>query len=159
MIALGSRIPLDLVWRGVRGGERLTLRLAEIVTRRTLFSVHLRSSTRTCDQQVAGLTRVVPALSRRGCQVVALSRDTIGVQARYAAELGLSFLVLSDPDFAFSRAVDAMVEKTLYGRKYFRPLRAGYVIDPDGAVRHVIAPVDAPHFDQQISAAFERLAD
>jgi peroxiredoxin Q/BCP len=56
-------------------------------------------------------------------------------------------------DDAISKAVDAIVEKSMYGKKYLGPLRAAYLFDADGKLFGVIPKVEAAEHGKQLLAA------
>ncbi len=47
---------------------------------------------------------------------------------------------------------------SMYGRKYWGALRATFVIDGDGVVRHVIPRVTPRTYDDEVLAVLEQLA-
>lgn len=157
MIQPGTRLPADVPLKVMRNGKATRVRLRDLLSRPTVLSVYMRNHTSACDLQVASLVRAAAAIDRRGYDLIALGRDTCTSLAKYAAAMGVGFVLASDPDFLFSRAADAVVEKSMYGKKFLGPVRAAYVLDPDGTVRAVIQPVDPANHGQQVLAAVPAL--
>jgi peroxiredoxin Q/BCP len=130
-------------------GEMREVAFAELLTRRTIVSVYMKNKTPSCDRQNDSLVAHAAELDRAGFNLIALSRDTCGSHARYAAAKKIPYLLASDPDDRFARAVDAIVEKSMYGRTFFGPARSAFVIDCDGTLLAVVEKVDlANHADQ-----------
>ena len=96
-------------------------------------------------------------IRERGYNLIALSRDTCGSHAKYAAKLGIGYTLVSDPDDLFGRAADAMVEKKMYGRTFEGPLRSAWVLDATGKVLAVIDKVDAADHGAQILARLDEV--
>jgi peroxiredoxin Q/BCP len=149
MISKGRKIPGKLKLKVVQPGGEKEVALADLLTRRTIVSVYMKNNTPSCDRQNDSLAAAAAEFDRLGYNVVALSRDTCGSHRKYATKKGLSYTLASDPDDLFAKATDSLVEKSMYGRTFVGPMRAAYVLDPDGTVLAVIPKVDtADHAGQ-----------
>ncbi len=67
-------------------------------------------------------------------EVVGVSPDLPGKQAKFAAKYELGFPLLSDPDHAIADLYGAWGERSMYGRKFMGMIRSAALIAPDGAV-------------------------
>jgi peroxiredoxin Q/BCP len=105
-----------------------------------------------------GLRQHAADLDRAGYNVIALSRDTGGSHARYAAAKGISFVLASDSEDRFAHAVDAMIPKKMYGRSYVGPARAAFVIDRDGTILAVLEKIDAQNHGAELKALIKTLS-
>lgn len=157
MISVGQKLDPGFRVKVVRNGRTEEMSFADLLDRRTIVSVYMKNKTPTCDRQTRALAEVSDELDRAGYNVVALSRDTAGSHARYAAANDLPFALVSDPQDAFARAADALVEKSMYGRTFIGPARSAYVLDPDGTVLAVIEKVEAGQHAAQLRAAIKSL--
>ncbi len=158
MISTGQKLDVDFTVNVVRQGVARATRFADLLTQRTVVSVYMKNNTPSCDRQTAALAAVAPDLARAGYNLVALSGDTAGAQVRYAAKHGISFPLVSDPEDRFSRAADAMVEKSMYGRTFVGPARAVYVLDRDGTVLAMAPKVDPAEHVAQVRGLIAGLA-
>lgn len=158
MIKPGERPDLSFPVKALVAGAPRDTTLRELIAGApTLVSVHMRNNTSACDRQSASLAAHAAEFARRGWRVVSVSRDTCASHAKYAAKLGLAHPLVSDPDDRVSRALDAIVGKSMYGKKYLGPARAAYLFDADGVVLGVIPKVDAPGHAAQALAAIDAL--
>ncbi len=157
MIAVGEKLDVSLRLEVVRGGRKEEVALGELLTRPSIVSVYMRNNTGSCDRQVASLANAAPEFDRAGFNVIAISRDTRGSHLKYADKMGVAFTLVSDPEDAFSKSVDAIVEKSMYGRKFFGPARAAYIVKPGGTVSAVIPKVDTADHAAQVREAIARL--
>lgn len=157
MIQPGQKIDPRLRLNFVRGNERHEGTLADLLTRPAIVSVHMKNNTPSCDRQNDSLAAHAGEFDRLGYNLVALSRDTCGSHLKYAAKKGISYALVSDPDDAFAKAVDSIVEKSMYGRAFRGPARAAYVIDTDGTVLAVIEKVDTKDHSAQLKAVLAAL--
>lgn len=158
MLAVGQKIDPSLTLRVVRQGQEQTLPLAELLTRRTIVSIYMRNNTGSCDKQNASLAQSAAALDQAGYNLIAVSRDTCNSHRKYAEKMSISYFLASDPDDRFAHAVEAMVEKSMYGKKYQGPARAAFVLDTDGTLLAVIEKVDSARHGDELLELLQQLA-
>lgn len=82
-------------------------------------------------------------LQAAGYDVVGVSPDAPGLNAKFVDKEGLTYRLLSDEDHAFAEAVGAWGEKKNYGKVYEGLIRSTFVTDPDGAITHAFRNVRA----------------
>ena len=100
MKAVGDILDLSFEIKVVRPGADAAevVRFAELLTGPTVVSIYMRNNTGSCDKQNVALVADAAAIRDRGYEIIALSRDTGGSHARYAAKLGVDYPLVSDPD-------------------------------------------------------------
>lgn len=157
MIQAGQKISLMVRLNVLQNDEAKEVALKELLTRPTLFSVYMRNNTGGCDKQNDSLVKHAAALAKAGYNLVAVSRDTVSSHRKYAAKMGISYVLASDPDDVFARATDSLVEKSMYGKKFTGPARAAYVVDRDGTVLAVVPKVDTADHGAQLKAVLAGL--
>ena len=123
MIKPGKKLDTRFQLKVFRDGTESVVTFAELLTRPTIVSVYMRNNTPGCDRQNDSLAAHAAEFDRAGYNLVALSRDTCGSHAKYAAKKKISYTLASDPDDLFAKAADAVVEKSMYGRTYTGPAR------------------------------------
>ena len=150
MIQPGQKIDTGFALKVVQDGASRDVLFRDLLTRRTIVSVYMKNNTPSCDRQNDSLAAHAAEFDRLGYDLIAVSRDTCGSHVKYAAKKGLGYTLASDPDDAFARATDSVIEKAMYGRTFRGPTRAAYVIDPDGTVLAVIEKVDTKNHSAQL---------
>ena len=158
MIKVGEKISVKLRLKVVEGGERRERTLAELLSRPAVISVYMRNNTPSCDRQNDALGAIAGELERRGYNLIAVSRDTCGSHVKYAGKRGVTYVLASDPEDVFGKAADAIVEKTLYGRKYLGVARSAFVLATDGTVLAVIDKIDTANHATQLREVLAALA-
>jgi peroxiredoxin Q/BCP len=153
MISVWHKLDTSFSVKCFRNGEPTDVRFGELLSRRTVVSVYMRNNTPSCDRQNDQLSAFASECDRAGLNLVAISRDTCGSHARYAAAKKISYVLVSDPDDRFARATDSVVEKSMYGRTFSGPARAAYVLDADGTVLAIVEKVDPKNHAAQLRAA------
>ena len=66
-------------------------------------------------------------------------------------------MLASDPGDLFAQAADSIVEKSMYGKTYFGPARAAFVVDTDGTVLAVAEKVDTADHAAQLRGLIQAL--
>jgi peroxiredoxin Q/BCP len=110
----------------------------------------MKNNTGSCDKQNDALAAHAAEFAEAGYTLVAVSRDTPGSHLKYAAKKKITYTLASDPDDLFAQAADAVVEKSMYGKKYFGPARAAFVLGSDGTVLAVAEKVDTADHAAQL---------
>jgi thioredoxin-dependent peroxiredoxin len=152
VISPGEKLDTRFQLKVFRRGKESAVAFADLLTRRTIVSVYMRNNTPGCDRQNDSLAAHAAEFDRAGYNLVALSRDTCGSHAKYAAKKRITYTLASDPEDRFARAADAVVAKSMYGRKFTGPARAAFVLDRDGTVLAVAAKVDMADHAAQLRA-------
>jgi peroxiredoxin Q/BCP len=157
MLAPGAQPDLDFKLDVVRDGTVENVRFRDLLKRPTIVSVYMKNKTPSCDRQNDSLVAHSAALAKAGYDLVALSRDTCGSHQKYAAAKKITYVLASDPEDRFAKAMDAVVEKSMYGKKYLGPARAAFVFDRKGKVLAVVEKVDTADHAAQLLAVLKTL--
>ena len=152
MISPGKKLKTNFKLKVVAAGAEKEVAFKDLLTRRTIVSVYMKNNTGSCDKQNDSLAAHAAELAKAGYNLVAISRDTPGSHLKYAAKKKISYMLASDPQDLFAQAADAVVEKSMYGKKYFGPARAAFVLDTDGTVLAVAEKVDTSDHAAQLKA-------
>ncbi len=150
MIKTGDKINTDLVLNVIENGNEREVLFKELLTRPTLVSVYMKNNTSGCDRQNNSLVEYAGQIDKMGYNVVAISKDSCQSHKKYAEKLGISYVLASDPDYKFSKAVDSIVEKKMYGRTYEGPSRSAYVVDTDGTILGFIKKIDTKNHGEEV---------
>jgi peroxiredoxin Q/BCP len=90
--------------------------------------------------------------------VLGVSPDPVGVVKKFADKQSLNFRLLADEDHSVCELYGVWAEKSMHGRTYWGALRATFVIDEEGVVRHVIPKASPKTHDAEVLAALGELA-
>ena len=115
--------------------------LADLRGRTVVLYFYPKASTPGCTTQACGVRDHLPAYEDAGAVVLGVSPDPVKKVKKFHDAEGLNFTLLADEDHAVCEAYGTWAEKSMYGRTYWGAVRATYVIDAEGVVRHVIPKV------------------
>ena len=153
MLTPGKKPKLNFEVEALVDGKATRVAFADLLDGPTVVSVWMRNNTSACDKQSASLSKHEKAILKAGYRLIGVSRDACSSHLKYAAKHKLGYTLVADPDDLFSKAMDAIVEKSMYGKKYQGPARAAYILDANAKLRAVIAKVDAPEHGKQVLEA------
>ncbi|BCW67544.1 peroxiredoxin [Arthrobacter sp. NicSoilB4] len=118
----------------LKNSEGQDVSLADFLGRSTVVYFYPAASTPGCTKQACDFRDSLASLQQAGYDVVGISPDPVDKLARFAAEEGLDFPLLSDLDHTVAEAYAAWGEKKNYGKTYQGLIRSTVVIDPEGKV-------------------------
>ena len=153
MLTPGKKPKLSFKVDALVDGKPVHGPFAGLIQGPTVVSVYMRNNTSACDKQAAELDKNQQVIARKGFKIIAVSRDTCSSHAKYAAKHGYDFILVSDPDDRFAQAVDGIVEKSMYGKKYLGPARAAYLFGGDGQLIGLVPKVEAAEHGRQLLEA------
>ena len=151
-LVAGARAPAF----ALASGDGAEVALADFAGEWLVVYFYPKDSTPGCTREACDFEAKRAALAKSGAAVVGVSRDSVASHARFGANQGLGFPLLSDPDAAVHRAWGAYGEKTMYGKKVVGALRTTVLVDPKGKVARVWQPVKVDgHADAVLAALGE----
>ena len=101
------------------------------------------ASTPGCTKQACDFRDNLSELEGSNYAVVGISPDKPAKLAKFRADQGLTFPLLSDPDRSVLEAFGAFGEKKLYGKTTVGVIRSTFVIDAEGKVEKALYNVKA----------------
>jgi peroxiredoxin Q/BCP len=152
MITPGKKLKTNFKLNVVAAGVAQEVVFKDLLTRRTIVSVYMKNNTGSCDKQNDSLAAHAAEIAKAGYNLVAISRDTPGSHVKYAVKKKIAYTLASDPEDLFAKAADSIVEKSMYGKTYFGPARAAFVLATDGTVLAVAEKVDTADHAAQLKA-------
>lgn len=157
MIQVGEKIDTSISLNIVQNGQERNITLAELLTKPFVISVYMKNNTSSCDKQNISLTEYAAKIEEKGYGLLTLSKDSCGSHTKYASKHGIPYVLASDPDDSFSKATDSIVEKSMYGKKYFGPSRSAFVIGTDGTVLGIIEKVNSKEHGKEVLELLDTL--
>ncbi|MGI8723162.1 MAG: peroxiredoxin [Geodermatophilaceae bacterium] len=138
-LSRGDRAPdFDLI---AADGGRMTL--SALAGQKAIIYFYPQAMTPGCTTQAIDFQAADDDLRDAGYAVVGISPDEPDALARFAAQEGLEFPLLSDPDRSTLQAYGAYGEKQNYGKTITGVIRSTVVLDTDGTVEHALYNVKA----------------
>jgi thioredoxin-dependent peroxiredoxin len=112
-----------------------------------------KDDTPGCTKEACAIAEVYSDFKKLGVVVYGVSKDTPASHLKFKAKYNLPFTLLSDETGEMIAAYGALVQKSMFGKKYLGIDRITYIINPKGMIAKVYPKV-AP-----TEHALEMLAD
>ena len=152
MISIGSTPDLSFTVNAVIDGEKKQVVFKDLLTGPAVVTVYMKNNTSVCDVQNQSLAAHEDAFAKKGYRIISVGKDTCASHIKYAQKLGITYILVSDPDMLFAQATDSLVEKSMYGKKYMGPTRSAFVFNANGTVTGIIEKVDAENHAAELLA-------
>jgi peroxiredoxin Q/BCP len=133
------------------------VRLSDLRGRRVVLYFYPRADTPGCTTQACGIRDHAADYDAARAVVLGVSPDTVADVKRFHDKQSLGFTLLADEDHAVAERYGVWAEKSMYGRTSFGNLRATFILDEAGVVRHVIPKVSPKTHDDVVLAALAEL--
>jgi thioredoxin-dependent peroxiredoxin len=117
--------------------------LSDFRGRSVVVYFYPRASTPGCTKEACDFRDNLAELNDAGFDVLGISPDKPEKLAKFRAEEGLTFPLLSDPDRTVLTAWGAFGEKQNYGKTIMGVIRSTFVVNPDGTIGQALYNVKA----------------
>jgi peroxiredoxin Q/BCP len=108
--------------------------LAGLRGQKVILYFYPEADTPGCTTEACDFRDNLASLGSAGYAVYGVSRDALPKLQKFAAEHGLSFPLLSDPDRAVHELYATWGEKSMYGKTVTGVIRSTFVIDEEGVI-------------------------
>lgn len=146
MIKEGDRAP-DFTLSSDDGKE---YSLKSFRGKKVVLYFYPKDDTPGCTTEACGFRDSLPAIEGKNAVVLGVSRDDVKSHGKFRAKFGLNFLLLADTDSKASNAYEVLKEKTMYGKKSIGVVRSTFIIDENGILSKIIAPVKPEGHDKEV---------
>ena len=136
-------------------GEPVTL--AGLRGRKVVLYFYPKADTPGCTTQACGIRDHSGDYDAAGAVVLGVSPDPVKDVKKFHDKQSLNFTLLADEDHAVCDLYGVWAEKSMYGRTYWGNLRATFLIDEEGVVRHVIPKASPKTHDDEVLKALASL--
>ena len=154
MIETGTEAP-DFTLPDQDGGG---VTLSGLRGRKVVLYFYPKADTPGCTTQACGIRDRAEEYEAAGATVLGVSPDPVAKVKKFHDKQSLNFTLLADEDHAVSEQYGVWAEKSMYGKTYWGNLRATFILDEDGVVRHVIPKASPKTHDDVVLAALAETA-
>src|SRR5215467_9346718 len=138
------------------GGK--TLKLSRLRGKPVVLYFYPKDDTSGCTAEAKDFSRLAPAFSKAGAQVIGVSPDDVESHQKFRRKYELAITLAADTDKTVARAYGVWVEKSMYGRTYMGVERSTFLIDGKGRIARSWRKVKVPGHAEEVLAATQALA-
>jgi peroxiredoxin len=128
-LKIGDKLP-DLTL-AANGGRQVSL-AKDYKGKKLVVYFYPKDNTPGCTLEGQDFTALYGEFTKAGADIVGVSKDSVKSHDNFCAKFGFPFTLLSDGDEAMCNAFGAIVEKSMYGKKYMGIDRCTFVFDAKG---------------------------
>lgn len=132
----GEPLPAFSLPAVTKDGET-TLSLDDFRGKKLVLYFYPKDDTPGCTKEACGFRDLTPDFEAKGAAIIGVSTDSIKSHLKFRDKYALPFPLLSDADHAFSEAVGAWKDKSMYGRVFKAVERTTILVDETGVVQKV----------------------
>jgi peroxiredoxin Q/BCP len=133
MLAAGAPLPAV----SLADDEGHIVDLASLAGRPLVIYFYPRADTPGCTNEAIQFRDDYKKFTKKGAQIIGVSRDSVAAQAKFKAKYDLPFPLLADVDSKMCDAFGVIVEKNMYGKKSMGVQRATFLVGVDGKIQKV----------------------
>lgn len=153
-IVIGDALP-DLALPA-SGGSTIELKKA-YKGKKLVVYFYPKDNTPGCTLEGQEFTRLYAEFQKAGADIVGVSKDSVRAHDNFCSKFGFPFALLSDADETLCNAFGAIVEKSLYGRKYVGIDRSTFLFDAKGKLVRQWRSVKVKGHAEEVLAAVQAL--
>lgn len=117
------------------GGGSLSLK--DLKGKKAVIYFYPKDMTPGCTTEAQDFRDRIKDFEKAGAVVVGVSKDSVKRHDNFVAKQNLPFRLISDENGTLCEDFGVWQEKSLYGRKFMGIVRATFVVDAKGVIKHV----------------------
>ena len=150
---IGNQVP-DLSLPA-SGGKAVNLRA--YAGKKLVVYFYPKDNTPGCTLEGQEFTGLYREFVKAGADIVGVSKDSVKSHDNFCAKFGFPYTLLSDAEGALCDVFGAIVEKSMYGKKYMGIDRCTFLFDGKGMLREVWRKVSAKGHAAKVLEAVREL--
>ena len=153
-IDIGDKLPtLSLP---ASGGKTIALN-KDYAGKKLVVYFYPKDNTPGCTLEGQDFTRLYPDFQKAGADIVGVSKDSVKSHDNFCSKFGFPFSLLSDAEELACTAFGAIVEKSMYGKKYMGIDRCTFLFSDKGKLVQAWRTVKAKGHAEEVLAAVKAL--
>lgn len=153
-IDIGDKLPaLSLP---ASGGKTIALN-KDYAGRRLVLYFYPKDNTPGCTLEGQDFTRLYPEFQKAGTDIVGVSKDSVKSHDNFCAKFGFPYPLISDAEEQACTAFGAIVEKSMYGKKYLGIDRCTFLFNEKGKLVQAWRGVKAKGHAEEVLATVKEL--
>ncbi len=117
------------------------MNLADYRGKNVVIFFYLKDDSAKCTKQVCSFRDHQETFTEKNSVIVGISFDSRDSHKQFIEKFSLQFDLLSDSDTKVSTVFGVYGEKIMYGRKFMGIHRTTFILDEEGAIKHILKNV------------------
>lgn len=130
--------------------ENEVISLQSLLGKKTVLYFYPKDNTPGCTVESCGFNAALDQFFALNTQIIGVSRDSIASHVKFKQRYGLGFPLLSDNNNILCNLYGVLVEKSMFGKKYWGIERSTFLIDEAGVIRAIWKKVNVINHVKQV---------
>ncbi len=130
-LKIGDKLP-DLSLPASGGG---TIKLKDYMGKNLVVYFYPKDNTPGCTLEGQEFSALYKDFAKANTEIVGVSKDSVKAHDNFCEKYGFPYKLLSDKDGEMCEAFGAIVEKSMYGKKYMGIDRCTFLFDAKGLLK------------------------
>lgn len=140
MIEIGKKAPEFTL----TSDDDQEISLKDFRGKKIILYFYPKDDTPGCTQEACDFEANSQKIKNKNAVLIGISRDSVESHKKFKAKQNLNFILLADTDSIVCNKYEAIVDKSLYGKKYRGIDRSTFLIDENGKIEKIWRNVKVP---------------
>ena len=151
MLSVGDDVP-DFSLKDAEGNM---IKKSDLKGKKYVVYFYPRDFTPGCTTEAAEFSRDYKKFKAKGIEIVGISPDNVDSHKKFGDKMGVSFILLADPETEVAKKFGVWGKKQFMGREYMGVNRTTFLVNEQGKIFKVFEKVKAAGHAQQVLEAFQ----
>ena len=151
MLSVGNDVP-DFSLKDVEGN---IVKKSDLKGKKYVLYFYPRDFTPGCTTEAAEFSRDYKKFKAKGIEVIGISPDDVDSHRKFGEKMGVSFVLLADPETEVAKKFGVWGKKQFMGREYMGVNRTTFLVNEKGKIFKVFEKVKPIGHAQEVLEAFQ----
>ena len=151
MLSVGDDVP-DFSLKDAEGNM---IKKSDLKGKKYVVYFYPRDFTPGCTTEAAEFSRDYKKFKAKGIEIVGISPDNVDSHKKFGDKMGVSFILLADPETDVAKKFGVWGKKQFMGREYMGVNRTTFLVNEKGKIFKVFEKVKAAGHAQEVLEAFQ----
>lgn len=151
MLSVGDDVP-DFSLKDAEGN---TVKKSDLKNKKYVVYFYPKDFTPGCTTEAAEFSRDYKKFKAKGIEIIGISPDNVDSHKKFGEKMGVSFILLADPETEVAKKFGVWGKKQFMGREYMGVNRTTFLANEKGKIFKVFEKVKAAGHAQEVLEAFQ----
>jgi len=151
MLSVGDDVP-DFSLKDAEGN---IVKKSDLKDKKYVVYFYPKDFTPGCTTEAAEFSRDYKKFKAKGIEIIGISPDNVDSHKKFGEKMGVSFILLADPETDVAKKFGVWGKKQFMGREYMGVNRTTFLVNEKGKIFKVFEKVRAAGHAQEVLEAFQ----
>ncbi len=151
MLSIGDDVP-DFSLKDAEGN---IVKKSDLKGKKYVVYFYPKDFTPGCTTEAAEFSRDYKKFKAKGIEIIGISPDNVDSHKKFGEKMGVSFILLADPETDVAKKFGVWGKKQFMGREYMGVNRTTFLVNEKGKIFKVFEKVKAAGHAQEVFEAFQ----